>query len=134
MPASGDSVLIDFGCQPQTEIPISDVSCGFIETLNWLAESGTDFKAAGVKAAALAVLLRGTGKYPSLGAVVADAGISRAVLRDWLLQLEASGIRLPKWDSHFTAKNSTGASAPSTPMKTSLTSAFCYFFRPFFVG
>jgi hypothetical protein len=102
MPASGDSVLIDFGCQPQKEVSVADASSAFVQILDWLG-TDDDLRINGIKTDALRRLLRGTGDLDTLAR---DTNIDCKLISQWLDELDASGIGLPQRTSgNFTPKN-----------------------------
>ena len=76
-------------------VAMETVTAGFIKILDWV-QSGSDFKAAGARVAALRVLLDPVnGRYRSLSQIASDSGISRAALSHALTALcDSCGVRL----------------------------------------
>jgi hypothetical protein len=82
--------IIDFRAEDsptESLVPMPVVVSAFCSILDWI-ESGRNFTDAGARASALRVLLDPVqSRYRTLAQIARDAGVSRAIVSRWLLEL-----------------------------------------------
>jgi hypothetical protein len=79
---------------PEPLIPLSQATSGVTRILDWATEL-RDLKTNGARIAALSLLLGSNSQYRSLAQIARDAGVSRAIISRWLMQLRDSvGLKM----------------------------------------